>query len=104
MDFVNKVRKTRILAANYTDLTAQNATDAIKKIQRLKQNELIHSIIPFADYKRLNKESAFATTLSKTIDGKVVQLSPTSHLWIMPFPLGATENPGNGSIKQNVEK
>lgn len=104
MDFVNKVRKTRILAANYTDLTAQNATDAIKKIQQLKQNELIHSIIPFADYKRLNKESAFATTLRKTIDGKVVQLSPTSHLWIMPFPLGATENSGNGSIKQNVEK
>lgn len=104
MDLVNKVRKTRILAADYADLTAQNATDAIKKIQQLKQNELIHSIIPFTDYKRLNQESAFAKTLTKTIEDKTIQLSPTSHLWIMPFPLGATENPGNGTIKQNVEK
>lgn len=104
MDIANKVRKTRILAVNYTDWTAQNSVDAIKKIMQLKRNELILSIMPFADYRRLNKETALASTLTKTVNGKTIQLSPTSHLWIMPFPLGATENPGNGTIKQNVEK
>lgn len=104
MDLANKVRKSRILASNYADWTAQNATDAIKKIAQLKRNELILSIMPFADYKRLNKEANFATSLTKTVDGKTIQLSPNSHLWIMTFPLGAIENPGNGTIKQNVEK
>jgi tetratricopeptide (TPR) repeat protein len=101
---LNKVRKTRIRPAQYQDLTATDVVDAVKLIQHTKQNELILSIVPFADRRRLNKDAQYATTLTKTEDGVQLSLSPSSHLWVMPFPQGAIKNPGNGTIEQNVNK
>lgn len=104
MDVLNKVRKTRIHPSVYQDLTAANTVEAVKLIQRTKQNEFIQSIIPFADIRRLNKDPQYATELTKTENGEQLTLSPTSHLWIMPIPQGAIDNPGNGTIEQNVDK
>ncbi|MFD2556543.1 RagB/SusD family nutrient uptake outer membrane protein [Sphingobacterium tabacisoli] len=104
MNVLNKVRKTRILPDAYQDLSASTIVDAVKLIQRTKQNEFIQSIVPFADLRRLNKDPQYATTLTKTENGAQLSLSPSSHLWIMPFPQGAIENPGNGTIEQNVNK
>lgn len=104
MDVLNTVRKTRILASNYADLTATTEKQAIEYIRRTKDNELIMSIVPFADARRFNKEGTYARTLTKVVDGVTLTLTPTSHLWTMPFPMGAIKNPGNGTITQNVEK
>ena len=104
MDALNAVRKTRILPAKYLVLTATSITDAVKKIWKTKENELIFSIVPFADARRLNLDSNYARTFTKTVNGTTYTLSPTSHLWTMPFPMGATSNPGNGTITQNVDK
>jgi len=103
---LNTVRRTRILAASYQDLTASSIADAIGKIRRTKDNELLFSIVPFADARRLNAEGTYANTrtFSKTVGGSTVTLSSTSHMWTMPFPQGAIDNPGNGTIKQNVAK
>ncbi len=101
---LNDVRKTRILADKYADLQTSDAVQAIKWIQRTKQNELIFSIIPFADVRRLNKEDTYKRTFNKNEVGVNYQLTPTSHLWIMPIPQGAIDNPGNGHIEQNVSK
>ena len=75
MDVLNKVRKTRILPEIYQPLQASTLTEAIDLIRRTKDNELIFTIVPFADARR-----------------------------IMPFPAGAVQNPGNGTITQNVSK
>ncbi|MNE04171.1 SusD family protein [compost metagenome] len=104
MNILNTVRKKRILPDVYADLTAATKQDAIRLINRTKGNELILSITPFADRRRLNKEEDYAQTLSKTENGKNLTLSPSSHMWTMPFHQGAIKNPGNGSIKQNVSK
>lgn len=104
MTTLNTVRAKRIFAANYAPLSAATTVAAVKLIQRTKSNELIMSIVPFADARRLNKDPNYATTLTKTENGVTSTLSPTSHLWTMPFPLGASKSPGNGSIKQNVDK
>lgn len=104
MDALNAVRKTRILPAKYQDLTATSIIDAIKKIWRTKENELIFSIVPFADARRLNLDSNYARTFTKIVNGTTYTLSPTSHLWTMVFPMGATSNPGNGTLTQNVDK
>jgi len=106
MTTLNAVRKTRILASNYQDLSATSISDAISKIRRAKDNELIFSIVPFADARRLNAEGTYASTrtFSKTVNGATITLSSTSYMWTMPFPQGATDNPGNGTITQNVEK
>ena len=104
MNTLNTVRETRIRPDVYQPLQASTLEEAIKLIRRTKDNELIFSIVPFADARRLNMESNYARTLTKTYNGKEYSLSPTSHMWTMPFPAGAINNPGNGTIQQNVSK
>ena len=104
MDVLNEVRKTRILADEYEDLTAANETEAMEAILRTKNNELILTIVPFCDARRLNTEGVYTVSFSKTYNGDNYSLSSDSHLWTMPFPQGAFDNPGNGTLTQNVEK
>ncbi len=104
LNVVNDLREKRILASNYSDLTAVDLNEAMAHIVQLKRNELIMSIVPFCDTRRLNHEGTFTITLTKEVDGETLTLSPNSHLWTMPFPQGATDNPGNGSLTQNVER
>ncbi|WP_437918104.1 RagB/SusD family nutrient uptake outer membrane protein [Sphingobacterium sp. LRF_L2] len=101
---LDKVRITRIFAENYTPSTASTIVEAVKLIIKTKANELILGPIPFADRRRLNKDTNYATTYTKTENGNNYTLLPSSHLYTMPFPLSATQNPGNGTITQNVSK
>lgn len=104
MNTLNAVRITRIRSEVYCPAEASTLEEALSLIRRTKDNELIFSIVPFADARRFNLEGTYASTLIKTYEGKEYSLSPTSHLWTMPFPAGAPNNPGNGSIEQNVSK
>ncbi len=104
MDALNAVRRTRIRPDAYQPLQATTEAAAIELIRRTKDNELIFTIVPFADARRFNAEGTYARTMTKTVDGKTYTLTPDSHLWTMPFPAGATQNPGNGTITQNVPK
>lgn len=104
MDVLNKVRQKRILPEYYQPLTATNADNAIDLIIKTKGEALVQTIVPFCDARRLNLEPAHARTLTKTERGQNYSLSPTSHMWVMPFPMGAVTNSGNGTVTQNVEK
>ncbi|SFW18087.1 SusD family protein [Sinomicrobium oceani] len=104
MDMLNRVRKTRILPDVYQDLEATGEAGAIEAIMNTKRNELILTIIPFCDARRLNAEGIYTVGFTKTYNGESYALTPDSHLWTMPFPQGATDNPGNGTIVQNVNK
>lgn len=104
LTLLNTVRKTRIQPTSYQDIATTDKTTAINAILRTKYNELILTIIPFADARRLNAEGVYKFSLSKTADGTNYNLASDSHLWTMPFPQGATNNPGNGTITQNVAK
>lgn len=104
MALVNKVRKTRILPEYYEDWTASTTKEAVEKIIRDKESEYIQTQVIFCDYRRLNKDPEYARTFPRTIDGREYVLKPDSHLWIMPFPLEAISNPGNGTVTQNVSK
>ena len=53
MDYVNIVRKNRIASAVYTDLTASNADEALKKVLQERRREMPFSI-RWYDMKRLN--------------------------------------------------
>lgn len=104
MDILNQVRQNRILPEAYVDLTASNEAQAMEAIIKTKMNELILTLIPFCDARRLNAEGTYTIGFSKEYNGQSYSLSPESHLWTMPFPQGAVDNPGNGTITQNVEK
>ena len=104
MNVLNEVRKTRIFNDKYKLLTATSTEQAVKYIIQEKANEYVQTAIPFWDMRRLNQDAVYARTLTKEYNGTSLSLSPTSHLWTMPFPMGATSNPGNGTLQQNVER
>lgn len=104
LNILNTVRKTRILASEYTDVVTADKTTALNAIFKTKRNELILTIMPFADARRLNAEGIYSISLSKVVEGTTYTLASDSHLWTMPFPQGATNNPGNGTLTQNVNK
>ncbi|MBE8723342.1 RagB/SusD family nutrient uptake outer membrane protein [Flavobacterium hungaricum] len=104
LNVLNTVRKTRILPASYQDIATADKTVALNAIYKTKANELINTLIPFADAKRLNAEGVYPVSFTKTANGTTYTLKSDSHLWTMPFPQGATQNPGNGTITQNVAK
>lgn len=101
---LNTVRKTRILPADYADIATTDKAVALKAIFKTKQNELLLTLIPFADARRLNAEGVYPVSFTKTAGATNYTLSSTSHMWTMTFPLGATKNPGNGTLTQNVAK
>lgn len=104
MEVLNSVRQTRILPAYYRPLEAANEAEAMAAILRTKGNELILTQVPFMDARRLNAEGKYPVTLTKEVAGQTLTLAPTSHLWTMPFPQGAVNNSGNGTIIQNVTR
>ena len=104
MNALNAVREKRIRPDVYQPATASTLAEAIELIRRTKDNELIFSIVPFADARRFNREGTYARTMTKTYNDRTLTLSPESHLWTMPFPAGAVNNPGNGTLEQNVER
>ncbi len=104
MDVLNKVRQKRILPEYYQPLAASSADEAIDMIIKVKGDALVQTIIPFCDARRLNLEPAHARTLTKVENGQQYTLSPSSHMWVMPFPMGAVKNSGNGTVTQNVER
>lgn len=92
MKSVNEVRKYRIHPDSYRDMTASTVVEAVKKISNVKQVELFGGYQNFVDIKRLNTESEYRTTISRTLLGETYLLPPDSDLWIMPFPIDAVAN------------
>ena len=104
MSVLNAVRKTRIFADQYHDFSASSVEEAVRFIIQEKANEYVQTPIPFWDARRLNLHPEYATTRTKEFEGQTLTLAPDSHLWTMPFPLGAMSEPGNGMLQQNVER
>lgn len=104
MDWLNQLRRTRILPDKYQPVVATTANEAMAAICRTKFNELIGSIVPFADIRRLNAEGKFPYTLTRTRNGKTESLAGDSYLWTMVFPLGAISNPGGGTLQYNATR
>ena len=104
MGILNTVRRTRIFADAYRDLAASSVEEAVRLIVQAKANDYVMTPVPFWDARRLNLHPEYATTRTKEFEGQTLTLAPDSHLWTMPFPQGATSNPGNGTLQQNVER
>lgn len=90
MKYVNAVRKNRIITKLYTELTAETATEAMKKVREERQRELLLTINGFFDLRRFSTE--FNETLTRQYDGNTYTLKPTSHLLTYPFPVSAMQN------------
>lgn len=99
MAIVNMMRKKRIVAKSYTDLTAGSLAQAMTYIQRLSRTEFLYTMKNYLNIKRWNTEDAFKQTITRTVNGVTYTLRPESPLWIFPFPQSGTNY--NPNLTQN---
>jgi tetratricopeptide (TPR) repeat protein len=100
LDLVNKIRKYRIDTEHYKDFTASTEEDAMALLQKAKFIENIGTYENFFDRKRWNTEDKYKKTITRNVgELGTYSIKPDSKLWILPFPLRATEN--NPTLTQN---
>jgi hypothetical protein len=99
MTTLNTLRIKRFTTADYTPLTASTAAEALQDVLVERRKELMFGGMRWFDLKRLNKESAFAKTLTHTLSGATYTLAPNSNNYLFPIAAGIiTMNP---EITQN---
>jgi len=100
LDDLNELQSKRIRA--YVNLTATDVADkneALLLVLKERRREMSATGHRWYDLKRLNKESAFAKTITHTIAGTDYQLAPNSVNYVFPIPVhtlkfvGLEQNP-----------
>lgn len=83
---LNTLLKTRWRTGTFVDYTATSADDALKQILKERRKELLYRGLRWTDLRRLNKESRFAITISRTINGVTYTLPPNDPRYTLPIP------------------
>lgn len=99
MDVINTLRQNRFRPADYTPFIATDANDALVKVLLERRRELMVRGIRWFDLKRLNKESQFAKTLTRTFLGETYTLTPNSNRYLLP--IAATYTSLNPELEPN---
>jgi tetratricopeptide (TPR) repeat protein len=86
MSDLNTLLVKRFKTGTFVPYTAGNANDALKQIITERRKELLLRGLRWSDLRRLNKESQFAVTLSKTLGGVTYTLMPNDARYILPIP------------------
>jgi len=76
MSDLNTLLRKRWKTGTYTDMTATDANDALAKVLTERRKELLFRSLRWTDLRRLNKESRFAVTLKRTLNGQDYTLAP----------------------------
>lgn len=89
MDLLNTLRQKRFAAAHYVPFTASNAAGALRMVLEERRRELCFHCTRWFDQKRLNKEAAFAVTITRKnlVTGESFTLTPNSPRYLFPIPL-----------------
>lgn len=86
MSTINTLRKTRFKAADYTDLTATDANDALIKVLAERRKELMgRGGFRWADLKRLNRDPRFAKTITRKYLTQTFTIEPGGNRYQFPF-------------------
>ncbi|QNK61105.1 RagB/SusD family nutrient uptake outer membrane protein [Pedobacter sp. PAMC26386] len=78
----------------YPNYTASSADEALGIILKEREKELIFRGIRWTDLRRLNKESRFAITLARTINGIIYSLPPDDSRYTLLIPQNVINNTG----------
>lgn len=95
---LNTLLRTRWVTGTFTDLTAVTAVDALTKILTERRKELIMRGQRWTDLRRLNKDSRFAVTLTRTGGGTTFSLPPNDSRYTLLIP---QEVITNSTLPQN---
>lgn len=100
-ELLEKVRAKRLYTGMYQPLQLNSKAEAIKEVERAIRCEKVYSILGFVNLKRWNQDTEWAVTLTRDINGTTYTLSPSSPLWVWPFP--SNDVAINPNLKQTVE-
>lgn len=98
MNDLNTLLIKRWKAGTFITFTATDANDALNKILTERRKELLMRGLRWTDLRRLNKETAFATTLSRIVNGTTYTLPPNDPGYVFRIPLSVINFTG---IEQN---
>ena len=99
MKMVNDLRKLRFSAADYADLSATDAADALRVVVEERRREFFGRGTRWFDQRRLNKDAPFAKPVTRIFDGQTYTLQPNGNGYTFPIaPLLIGQNP---EIEQN---
>lgn len=86
VDILNTIRQKRFRPADYVALSAANAGEALQLVINERRRELLCRGLRWFDQKRLNKEAAFAATVTRVYKGETYTLEPNSNRYVFPIP------------------
>jgi hypothetical protein len=86
MNDLNSLLKTRWLTGSYIPFTAANSEEATNIVLRERRKELIFRGLRWSDLRRLNKESKYAGTLIRKLNGVTYSLPPNDPRYVLPIP------------------
>jgi len=95
---LNTLLRTRWKVGTYKELTANTADEALSKILVERRKELLMRGLRWTDLRRLNKDSRFAVTLTRTILGETYTLPPNDPRYTLLIP---NEVINNSELSQN---
>ncbi|PUZ24373.1 SusD family protein [Chitinophaga costaii] len=95
----NTLRAHRFLPQDYTPLSATNPADALKLVLQERRREMMGRGTRWFDQKRLNKETALAATVTRTINSETYTLAPNSNRYL--YPIGQTTIRLSPEVVQN---
>ncbi|UPK68799.1 RagB/SusD family nutrient uptake outer membrane protein [Chitinophaga filiformis] len=99
MEDLNTLLRTRWKTGTYADMTASDPDDALRKILVERRKELLFRGLRWLDLRRLNKDTRFAKTLKRIVNGSVYELPPNDVRYVYPIPADEISYSG---IEQNV--
>ena len=108
-ELVNHLRQHRLKGSNTDIAVPDSQTDMVRAIVLERRKELLFGFHRFFDLKRLNTESEYQTTITrtfpivtKTVPQQTYTLRPDSRLYIIPFPRSARDK--NPNLTLNTDE
>lgn len=83
---LNTLLKNRWDRENFLLLKAEDSEECLKLILTERRKELVARGLRWSDLRRLNKDSRFAVTLKREINGVTYQLWPDDNRYVFPLP------------------
>ena len=83
---LNTLLITRWKSSTFIPFTAANSNDALELVLRERRKELLFRGLRWPDLRRLNKDSRFAITLTRTINSSTYTLPPGDPRYVFAIP------------------